>query len=257
MMQIKAFTVVLLLLCLVACGGSNAADKSRGNNKPEDGQKTAELPGGGERTSAAKSASASAQAPADFLRLSAVRISPADLYANVDLNAEAVVVPPVPDMIDFEYRWFVTNREVADATGPTLAAGNFRKHQWIFCEARATAGNKVSDWLKSDFVRIANSPPQVESVSVENFTVPGQFRYQIKASDIDNDELTYELISPLDAGITLDKKSGLLTWNLDNALVEKLGEKIEISLSVGDNDAQPTTGSLTLRFQKKITTPTP
>jgi len=43
----------------------------------------------------------------------------------------------------------------------------------------------------------------------------------------------------------------LLTWNLDNKIIEKLGETIVISLSVGDNDAQPTTGSLTLRFQKK------
>ncbi|MCX6556134.1 MAG: hypothetical protein NTW95_01670 [Candidatus Aminicenantes bacterium] len=255
MKRIKLFFLALALLGLVACGGSNAADKARANDKPENGQTTAELPGGGEGAGAAKSASA--QAPADFLRLSAVHISPADLFANVDLNAEAVVVPPVPEAIDFEYRWFVTNREVADATGPILPSGNFRKHQWVFCEARATTGKKVSDWLKSDFVRIANSPPQVESVGVENFTVPGQFRYQIKASDIDNDELTYELISPLDAGIELDKKSGLLTWQIDEKTIERLGETIVISLSVGDNDGQPTTGSLTLRFQKNITTRTP
>ena len=81
--------------------------------------------------------------------------------------------------------------------------------------------------------------------------MPGRFSCQFKASDIDNDELTYELISPLDVGIELDKKNGLLTWELDAATVEKLGETIDISLSVSDNDAQPTTGSITLRFQKK------
>jgi hypothetical protein len=249
MKRINEFAVLIALLGMAACGGSNAADKTRSNNKPEAGQTTAELPGGGERTSAAKSASA--QGHADFLRLSVVRISPADLFANVDLNAEAVVVPPVPEVIDFEYRWFVTNQEVADATGPILPSGNFRKHQWVFCEARATTGKKVSDWLKSDFVRIANSPPQVESVSVENFTVPGQFRYQIKASDIDNDELTYELLAPLDAGIELDKKSGLLTWNLDNEIIKKLGNTTAISLSISDNDGASVSGSLTLHFQKK------
>jgi len=47
---------------------------------------------------------------------------------------------------------------------------------------------------------------------VGNFTVPGVFQYQIDANDPDKDILTYELIAPLDAGIELDKKSGLLTW---------------------------------------------
>lgn len=67
---------------------------------------------------------------------------------------------------------------------------------------------------------------------VGNFTVPGVFQYQIDANDPDKDILTYELIAPLDAGIELDKKSGLLTWNLDNKIIEKLGETIVISLSV-------------------------
>jgi hypothetical protein len=157
----------------------------------------------------------------------------------------------VPEGIEFEYRWLVNNQEAAEATGPILKSGNFRKHQWIICQARARAGGKVSDWLKSDWVRIANSPPQIETVAGGNFAVPGQFLYQVKASDVDNDELTYELISPLDVGIKLDKKSGLLTWNLDDKIVEKLGETIDISLSVSDNDAKPTTGSMTLHFQKK------
>jgi hypothetical protein len=252
MNRIKAFTVVLALLAMAACGGSGAADKGKPEEKTGIGRIIAERSAGDElRPVPSKGSSAGG------LRISAVRLSTDNLYANTDLNAEVEVAPPVPEGVSFEYRWYITNQEVADANGPTLKGGTFRKHQWVFCEARAMTGNKVSDWLKSDFVRIANSPPQVESVSVESFTVPGKFRYQIKASDIDNDELTYELISPLDAGIALDKKSGLLTWSLDNALVEKLGEKIEISISVSDSDAQPTTGSLTLRFQKKTTTPNP
>jgi hypothetical protein len=255
MKHISEFVLLFALLGMAACGGSSVADKTRLNKKPGDGQTTAELPGGKEGKIAIKSAST--VGPADFLRLSAVRLSPANLFANVDLSAEALVIPPVPEGIEFEYRWFVSNQEVAAATGPTLKSGNFRKHQWVFCQARATAGGKVGGWLKSNWVRVANSPPQVEAVALENFPVPGQFRYQITASDVDNDELTYELIAPLNAGIELDKKSGLLTWNLDDKIIEKLGETIVISLSVSDNDAKPTTGSLTLRFQKKTEVKTP
>jgi hypothetical protein len=248
MMRISEFVTVISLLGLAACGGSNAADKTRPDNRPGDNRTTAGMPGRGEGKAAANSPAAAGAA--DFLYLSAVRFSSDNFYANVDLSAEVDVMPPVPEGITFEYRWYVNNRQVADATGATLKSGNFRKHQWIICEARALAGGKKSDWLKSNWVRAADSPPQVEPVAVGTFNVPGKFRYQVTASDIDNDELTYELLSPLDMGIELDKKTGLLTWNLDNALVEKLGEAVEISLSVSDNDAKPTTGSITLRFQK-------
>ena len=180
-----------------------------------------------------------------------MRLSSENFYANVDLSAEVEVAPPVPDGIAFEYRWYVNNQEVADATAATLKSGNFRKHQWIICEARALALDKASGWVQSNWVRAADSPPQLEPVAVGNFSVPGRFMYQLKASDADNDELIYELLSPLDRGIELDKKTGLLTWSLDKALVEKLGETIEISLSVSDNDAKPTTGTITLHFQKK------
>lgn len=248
MMRISRFAILLALLGLAACNGSGAAEKTRPDNKPEDGQTTAELPGGGERPVAAKPASA--VVTADFLYLNAVRLNPAAVNAAVDISAEVEVMPPVPEGIEFEYRWFVSNRKVDTATGSTLKSGNFRKHQWIICQARAMAGEKVSAWLPSNWLRIANSPPQIEPVAVNGFNVPGRFTYQITASDADNDELTYALLAPLDAGIALDKKSGLLTWTLDNALVEKLGEKVDILLSVSDNDAPPVTGSLTLHFKK-------
>lgn len=246
MKRISEFAALLALLGFAACSGSNGADKNGPGEGPERGQMTTRISDREGRTRAAKPAADAA----DLLSLSAVRLSPADINAAVDISAEAVVAPPVPEGIEFEYRWFISDQEVADATDATLKSGSFRKNQWIFCQARATAGGKTSAWLKSNWVKVANSPPQAEPITLENFAVPGQFHYQIKASDIDNDELSYELIAPLNEGIVLDKKSGLLSWEIDEKTIEKLGETIEISLRVSDNDAEPTIGSLTLRFQK-------
>jgi hypothetical protein len=254
------FFISMALLALAACGGSNAADKTGPNENVDPDRATAsELVRGVGPAAAAKSAAAAkaTAAATDLLRLDAVRLSSENFFANVDLSAAVDVTPPVPEGIAFEYRWYVNNQEVAAATDATLKSGNFRKHQWIICEARALAGDKVSAWVKSNWVRAADSPPQIEPVAIDNFSVPGLFTYQLKASDADNDELTYELISPLDMGIELDKKTGLLTWKLDKALVEKLGETVEIQLSVSDNDAPPTTGSITLHFQKGTAAKTP
>ncbi|MBN2399550.1 MAG: cadherin repeat domain-containing protein [Candidatus Aminicenantes bacterium] len=247
----KASGIVLMLVWLVmsACGGSGAADNARPGDDAGSGQVTGKPPVRGASGKADQSAAAGVQS--EILRLSAVRLSTDNFYAHVDLSAEVEVAPPVPEGIAFEYRWYVNNKEVADATGPILSSDNFRKHEWIICQARATDGDLVSPWLKSNWVRAADSPPQIEPIPIRSFTVPGRFSYQITASDADNDELTYELLSPLDMGIELDKKTGLLTWNLDEATVDKLGETIDISLSISDNDAPPTTGSLTLRFQKR------
>jgi predicted small lipoprotein YifL len=248
MKQIKLLALLLALLAMAACGGSKAADKSLPDEKAAPGQTTS-----GELTPSQVSAAMteSAGGPADFLRVSAVRLGPDDINAAVDINAEVDVVPPVPDGVAFEYRWYVNNQEVADAIGSTLPKGNFRKNQWIICEARAKAGGKTSGWFKSNWVRVANSPPHIEPVAADKFTLPGRFSCQFKAGDIDSDELSFELISPLDSGIELDKKSGMLTWDLDEKIVAKLGETIEIKLSVSDSDAKPTTASLTLNFQKK------
>jgi len=256
MKPINGFVIALGVLAMAACGGSNAADKTGPNGNGDPDRATAsELIRGAGTTTAAKPATKTNNA--DPLQVSAVRLSTDNFFADVDLSAQVDVAPPVPEGIAFEYRWYVNNQEVADAVGDTLKSGNFRKHQWILCEARALAGDRASNWVKSNWVRAADSPPRIEPAAVDNFSVPGRFSYQVKASDVDNDELTYELVSPLDLGIELDKKSGLLTWKLDKARVEKLGETVEIQIGVSDNDLPPTTGSITLRFQKGTAAKTP
>jgi hypothetical protein len=249
MKRTSELTILLVLLAMAACGGSSAADKGRPEDKSGLGRIAAENAASDQNVASAAKASAG-----DLLRINEVRLSAETLYANTDLKADVDVAPPVPDGVEFEFRWYVGNQQVADVKGDTLPGDSFRKKQWIICEARALAGDKVSTWLKSNWVRVADSPPRIEPLPPGTFNVPGRFSYQITASDIDNDELTYELLAPLDLGVELDKKTGLLTWKLDQALVERLGDSIEISFSVSDSDVPPATGSITLRFQKNTTT---
>jgi hypothetical protein len=236
MKRFTGFFVIGVALALVSCGNSAGPEKT----------------GPSGAVSAARKAAAARPAarPVDFLRLSAVRISPANPTAATDLSAEALVAPPVPDGIEFQYRWIVNDKEVAESAGAVLSCSNFKKKQWVYCQVKALSGEKTSDWLQSKHVRIANSSPQLESSAVEDFSVPGLFTFQITATDPDLDALTFELLSPLDQGIVVDAKTGALTWKLDEVTVKRLGENIEIKFAVSDGDQGKTSGSIILNLTK-------
>jgi hypothetical protein len=245
MKRISLVLMICLALGSVSCGKSASQDQDKPAGVLEDPDKAATA---AEAAAAAAAAAKPAVRPGDFLRLSSVSLSPANPTAATDLNAEAAVVPPVPDKISFQYRWFVNDQQVVAAADAVLPCGNFRKKQWVHCLAQAKTGEKTSDWLMSKRVRIANAPPQLAEAAASNFAVPGQFTFQISASDPDGDELTYELLSPLDQGIVADARTGVLKWTLDAATVNRLGEKIEITFAVSDGDQGKTSGAVTLNL---------
>ncbi len=240
--------VLIVVLCgAVACGGPSARDK-RDKEKAAPAaaseEETAQPAGGGEPETFAEQ-----QAAIEYsLSLSDVRLTPAPLTASVDLTAEPVMAKQAPENVTFEYRWYVNDKPVEEADGPTLSRENYRKKQWVFCEARATSKDRSGPWLHSKFVRVVNMPPQLEASPMEGFSVPGDVTYQVSASDPDNDPLSYELLSPLDQGIVLDPNTGLLTWKIDVETVKRLGETIEIQFAVKDDEGKKTTGSVTLHL---------
>jgi hypothetical protein len=234
-------------LCVIVCLalGTLSCGRSSGPETSTPAGRTGEKPGA---SRAAKNASATPGAAVDagILRLSAVELSPANPVASTDLNARPVVAEPAPEGVDFQYRWFVNDKLVTNAETADLSCANFSKKQWVYCEARAITGERESEWLFSKRVRIANTPPQLSAAEPGEVSVPGEFTYQIAASDPDKDPLTYELVSPLDEGIELDARTGLLTWKIDGETVQRLGQQIEIKFAVSDDDAGKTSGSITL-----------
>jgi hypothetical protein len=245
MRQVIGIACVLALLATIACGGPSARDsKRREQRQREAAEERARKP--------VPRVDASVQERLDeteaSLRLSEVRLSPSPLTAAVDLTAEPLLAEEAPEDVSFEYRWFVDDQPLEDAIEATLSRENYRKKQWVFCEARAISGEEAGAWKASKFARVVNLPPEVAASPMEGFSVPGDVSYQISASDPDGDPLTYELLSPLDEGIVLDPNTGLLSWKLEVETVERLGETIEIQFAVKDDDGQKTTGSLTLRL---------
>jgi len=127
----------------------------------------------------------------------------------------------------YQYRWFVNGDEIQNLNKKILPREFFKKDDRIYCQVRVTEGKQTSGEKRSREFEVANSPPRIQLRPLPKVNIPGNLVYQIDAYDPDNDSLEYNLISPLDKGIQLDSKSGLLKW-----YVKKLPEKKKIQNEV-------------------------
>ena len=188
--------------------------------------------------------------PLQILQIAFVPVHP---VSSDDLRVVPAVTDGSLDDIDYQYQWVVNNNPVADVSGDQLTHDHFRKRDWVYCRVKAAqrGTSRESAWIKSNLVGIGNTPPSMTPLPVGNFTVPGVFRYRIEAIDYDQDELTYELLSPLDAGIRLDPRTGRMEWKIDEALVKRLGEAIEVRFQAVDSGGGKVSASLQLNLRSQ------
>lgn len=179
-----------------------------------------------------------------------------------DLTLKATLEKP-DDKVNFEYRWFVNDREIEGIKSNTLPKTEFKKDDWVFCKVTAIKDNLKSRTIKSKYVKILGTPPVLNPQPIQEFKVPGKFSYKIEASDPDlednlfltdeeKDTLKFELISPKKEGISLDSKTGEIKWNIDNNTIKKLGNTIEIKFKISSNGGTVTSSiKLNLKLQEE------
>ena len=187
-----------------------------------------------------------AEAANQPLDIKAATLSPESPTVLDDVTAVPLLADPGREDVDFQYQWFINGAEMPGVSGDKLEKANFKKGSWLYYRVKAVSRDGESPWFKSDAIRVQNSLPALRLPPVGNFAVPGEFKYQVGASDPDGDALTYELLSPLDQGIVLDPRTGVLTWKIDAETVDRLGKKIEIKFAVSDNNDGKTSGTITL-----------
>ena len=174
-----------------------------------------------------------------------------NLNSATDLTATPVLQNPDMKGVEYQFRWLVNNREIPGVRGSTLEKKSFKKNDWIYCLVKAVKQGSASTTFRADYIRIPNSPPVLIYAPFPKFAVPGIFRYQIQASDIDQDELTYGILAPLDQGIQIDAKSGLITWNIDKNTAERFTAPVKIAFEVSDTDGAKAFSTITITFASK------
>lgn len=180
-----------------------------------------------------------------------VRLVPETPTCSTPITAEPVYSGSLPEGTDFQYEWVVNNAKVPGTTGPVLAPEAFKKKAWVSCRVTLSGPGGADAEVRSQYVRIANSRPELTLPATEPFQAPGRLELQFRASDADNDPVSFKLVSPLDQGIVLDEKSGALTWEITAEIVKSLTGTVEIIVAALDGDGGEDRRSLTFSVSDK------
>jgi hypothetical protein len=149
-------------------------------------------------------------------------------------------------LLHLKYEWRLNGKPLPEVNSRLLDKKYFKKKDTVQCTAFIMQGKKVLNEIKTKKIVIANSPPKILAKPLPRIKVPGMMLYQIEASDPDGDDLAYKLVSPLDLGIDLDVKNGLITWTINDdtlSLIEARRKTEEGS--TGENSTEKETRSVT------------
>ena len=166
-------------------------------------------------------------------------------YVTDSLKATVKSSDQDGDFIYYNYQWEKNGSVLSDEKGEILEKGRFKKGDSIAVTVTPDDREALGTPKRSGPLLISNSPPQIISsppTSVEKMT----YVYQVKANDADNDPITFTLKSA-PRGMGIDKKTGLIKWEIRKEDKGTYPVEIEVSDSEGARSTQRCT--LTVDFK--------
>ncbi|MBA2252034.1 MAG: hypothetical protein H0W13_04910 [Nitrospirales bacterium] len=134
------------------------------------------------------------------------------------------------DPIDYRFRWWRNNSEVADGDVSELDTNGFAKGDTIVVEVTPSDPTSKGKSKISKPITILNSAPKIISVPPSKIE-KGRFVYSVSAKDPDGDQLAYALeVAP--PGMKIDKVTGRIEWPLTGKLVGN--HKVRVTATDGE-----------------------
>ena len=114
------------------------------------------------------------------------------------------------DPVSLAYQWFVNGNPVSDQTGDSFSCGSYKHGDMVYVQVTPSDGEKNGVSVASAYISIQDTAPVILSKPPGVMT-GSIFTYNVKASDIDNDPLSYKLESA-PRGMTISK-NGMISWD--------------------------------------------
>jgi hypothetical protein len=134
------------------------------------------------------------------------------------------------DVIEYRYRWWRNNSEVADGDVSELDTNGFAKGDTIVVEVTPSDPTSKGKSKLSNPITIVNSAPTIITVPPTKIE-RGRFVYAVNAQDPDGDQLAYALeVAP--PGMKIDRVTGRIEWPLTGKLVGN--HKVRVTATDGE-----------------------
>ena len=129
------------------------------------------------------------------------------------MSAEIENTPAAPRNLTYRYQWRVNGRIVEGEREETLNLSAFQKGDLVAVTVSPAAGQSAGFPVESQPVLIHAIPPSLELKDVRQSRKAGEpLELQLAGSAPDGAKLTFNLVDPLVAGMTIDPRSGRITW---------------------------------------------
>jgi hypothetical protein len=130
------------------------------------------------------------------------------------LRAEvAAAAYSAPRRIAYAYAWKVNNRIVEGATGETLNLSTFKKGDLVTVTVTPYDGDKAGFPVDSPVALIYGIPPSLDLQAPLKKTKAGEpLELQLVSLHPDSDGITFSLEAPLVPGMSIDSRTGKITW---------------------------------------------
>lgn len=144
-----------------------------------------------------------------------IQLTPPQPTRRDTLRAE--VIPAVSDAgrLAYTYTWKVNDQIIPDATGDALDLANLRRMDLVSVNVTPYDGEKAGFAVNSPLIAIYSVAPSLELKTMGRKIKAGEpLVLQLSSIHPETEEVTFSLESPSLPGMTIDSKTGKITWIL-------------------------------------------
>jgi len=147
-------------------------------------------------------------------RVLVVEIFPNPAKTDDVLKVRVAVYDMDDSETKFQYRWHRNGEVIEGQNRVFLLGANFKKGDRIQAEVMPEDTEGKGESALTEPIIIQNSHPHITSSPEFVRTGDSTFIYQLTWTDPDNDPVDFSFLSPVPEGLSIDPKTGVITWEV-------------------------------------------